>query len=462
MRPLRPFGKDVTQLYDVIVKNGKIVTSSRIYEGDICIQDGRVAAILSPGTRAEAKDVLDASGKLVLPGAIDTHAHLNDPGFTWREDFDHGTAAAALGGVTTIIDMPLQNEPAMGSVEIMDKKLEAVGPQAHVDYCFWGAMLKNNLEHLVPLAEAGVAAFKCFLGPVSPDYDTLTLGQVRQEMIRLKGTGVRMGFHCEDFSIIKACEAARSGDTRRDFLDSRPVSAEIIAVQGIIALARELEVPVHICHVSHPDVAQVIREAQNQGVDVTAETCPHYLIFSEDEVLEHGVIFKCAPPLRPAKARDRLWDYVADNTLSCVCSDHSPCAPEEKDEEKLGVFGAWTGMSGIQFLLTATFDRIVHQKGWSPTMAARVLSEGPAKAFGIWERKGSIEVGKDADLVIMDPEAPWEITADSILQLNQISSFVGLTGRGVPAATLVRGTVVARDGKVCGPKGYGQLVKRTK
>ena len=449
-------------MYDVIVKNGRIVTSSRIYPGDVCIQDGKIAAILALGTPAEAKEVLDASNKLVLPGAIDTHAHLNDPGFTWREDFEHGTAAAALGGVTTVVDMPLQNEPAMGSVEIMNRKLAEVGPKAYVDFCFWGAMLKDNLDQLVPLAEAGVAAFKCFLGPVSPDYDTLTFGQVRQEMIRLKGTGVRMGFHCEDFTIIKACEAARAGDTRRDFLDSRPVSAELIAVEGVIALSRELGVPVHICHVSHPDVAQAIKEAQAAGVDVTAETCPHYLIFSEDEVLEHGVLFKCAPPLRPAEARDRLWDYVKDNTLSCVCSDHSPCAPEEKDEEKLGVFGAWTGLSGIQFLLTATFDRIVHQKGWSPSEAVRVLSEGPAKAFGIWDRKGSVEVGKDADVVIMDPEEPWEITPESIVQLNQISSFVGLKGKGTPCATLVRGHVVARDGKVCGQKGFGSLIKRSK
>lgn len=447
-------------MYDVVVKNGKIVTSARVYEGDVCIRDGRIAAILSPGEPAEARNSLDAAGKLVFPGAIDTHAHLNDPGFTWREDFAHGTAAAALGGITTVIDMPLQNEPAMGTVEIMNRKLAAVGPQAHVDFCFWGAMLKNNPEDLLPLAQAGVVAFKCFLGPVSPDYDTLTLGQVRQAMRRLRGTGVRVGFHCEDYSIIKACEAACTGDTRRDFLESRPVSAELIAVENVIALAREWDVPVHICHVSHPDVARVIKEAQARGVDITAETCPHYLIFSEDDLLEHGVLFKCAPPLRPAGDRDRLWDYLANHTISCISSDHSPCTPEEKDEEKLGVFGSWTGISGIQFLFTSSFDRMVHRHGWSPAAVARVLSEGPAKAFGIWERKGSIEVGKDADLVIVDPELPWQITADSIVQLNPLSSFVGLTGRGAPVATLVRGTVVAQDGRVCGPRGYGKLVKR--
>lgn len=447
-------------MYDIIIKNGRIVTRDRVYPGDVCIREGKIAAILAPGSGVGAGEVLDAAGKLVLPGAIDTHAHLNDPGFTWREDFDHGTAAAALGGVTTVIDMPLQNQPAMSSVGVMDKKREIVGPKAHVDFCLWGAMLEDNLDHLLPLAEAGVVAFKCFLGPVSPDYDTLTLGQARQVLLRLRGTGLRAGFHCEDASVIRACEAARPGETRQDFLDSRPVSAEVVAVQGVIALARELAVPVHICHVSHPEAAQAIREAQRQGVDVTAETCPHYLIFSEEELLNRGVLFKCAPPLRPAAARDRLWDYLADGTISCVCSDHSPCAPEEKEEERLGVFGAWTGMSGIQFLLVTTFDQMVHCRGWSPSAVVRVLSEGPAKAFGIWDRKGSVEVGKDADLVLLDPDRPWRITEDSIRQLNRLSPFVGLAGKGAPAATLVRGKLVAREGQVCGPKGWGRLVRR--
>ena len=452
-------------MFDLVIKNGKIVTSDRIFEASICVKEGKIAAIVDPQSPVEAEKVIDAKGNYVFPGAIDSHAHLNDPGYLWREDYAHGTAAAGVGGITTLVDMPLQNEPALTDAKICDKKLESVSPNAYVDYCFWGGLVDYNLGNLQELDEKGCVAFKSFIGPVSPDYVSLTIGQAKEAIEILKEYGARAGFHCEDYSIIKWEEArAQRKDKNdwQDFLDSRPLIAELVATQNIIDLAKELDAKVHICHVSHPRVAKIIREAQLQGVDVTAETCGHYLTFTDKDVIKNGSLFKCAPPLREAAAVEEMWEYVNNGTFASVGSDHSPCELSEKSEEKHGVFGAWGGISGIQNVMQVVFSEGVVNRGYSPTLLARSLSEGPAKTFGIYGKKGAIEVGFDADLVILDPEKEWEITPESLYYVNQISAFVGLKGKGLPVCTLVRGDVVAQDGQLTGKRGFGEFVKKIK
>lgn len=452
-------------MFNLVIKNGKVVTADRIFEASICVNDGKIAAIVEAGSPVEAEEVIDAKGNYVFPGAIDSHAHLNDPGYLWREDYTHATAAAGVGGCTTIIDMPLQNEPAMTDAKIFDMKEDAVSPNAYVDYCFWGGLVDYNLDKLKGLDDKGCVAFKSFIGPVSPDYVSLTIGQAKEALEILKEYGARAGFHCEDYSIIKWEEARAQRKEKndwQDFLNSRPVIAELIATQNIIDLARELDAKVHICHVSHPKVAKIIRDAQLEGVDVTAETCGHYLTFTDKDVIKNGSLFKCAPPLREAAAVEEMWEYVNNGTLSCIASDHSPAELSEKSEEKYGVFGAWGGISGIQNVMQVVFSEGVVKRGYNPTLLTRSLSEGPAKAFGIYGKKGAIEVGFDADLVILDPEKEWEITPDSLYYVNKISAFVGLKGKGLPVCTLVRGQVVAKDGQVVGQKGFGELVKKSK
>ena len=447
-------------MFDLIVKNGKIVTSEKIFDGNIGIKDGKIAAIVSRESELLGKEVIDIEGKFLFPGAIDTHAHLNDPGYTWREDYEHGTAAAAVGGITTIIDMPLQNEPALTDGKIFDKKIETVSPNAYVDYCFWGGLVDYNFSTLHELDEKGCVAFKSFIGPVSPDYVSLSMGQVREALEILKDVDARAGFHCEDYSIIKweekRAQRKESVDWE-DFLNSRPLIAEIMATKNIIDLAREVGTKIHICHVSHPAVAEEIRKAKLEGIDITGETCSHYLTFNRDDVIKNGSLFKCAPPLREAEAVEKMWEYVEDGTLSCVSSDHSPCALEEKSEEEHGIFGAWGGISGIQNIMQVAYSEGVAKRGYSPTILARSLSEGPAKAFGLYGRKGAIEVGFDADLVVLDPDKEWEITPESLKYVNKISAFVGLEGKGLPITTILRGVVVAKDGEVVGEKGFGKL-----
>ncbi|MBC2723582.1 allantoinase AllB [Desulfosporosinus sp.] len=452
-------------MFNLVIKNGKVVTSERVFEASICVNDGKIAAIVEAGSPIEAEEVIDAQGTYIFPGAIDSHAHLNDPGYLWREDYSHGTAAAGVGGCTTIVDMPLQNEPALTDAQIFDTKEESVSPNAYVDYCFWGGLVDYNLQNLKELDKKGCVAFKSFIGPVSPDYVSLSIGQAKEALEILKECDARAGFHCEDYSIIKWEEArAKRKETNdwKDFLNSRPVIAELIATQNIIDLARELNAKVHICHVSHPRVAKLIKEAQLEGIDVTAETCGHYLTFTDEDVIRNGSLFKCAPPLREAAAVEEMWKYVNDGTLCCIGSDHSPCELSEKSEEKHGIFGAWGGISGIQNVMQVVFSEGVAKRGYNPTLLARSLSEGPAKTFGIYGKKGAIEVGFDADLVLLDPDKEWEITSDSLYYVNKISAFVGLKGKGLPICTLVRGQVVAKDGQLVGQKGFGELVKKSK
>jgi allantoinase len=455
-------------MYDLLVKNGKIVTAECVFSGNIAVKEGKIAAVLLAGEEPEAKKVIDAKENYVFPGAIDTHAHLNDPGYEWREDYEHGTAAAAVGGYTTIIDMPLQNEPAMTNATIFDKKYEKVSPNAYVDYCFWGGLIPDNFQDLKGMDEKGCVAFKSFIGPVSPDYSSLNYGQVYEAMQIIHEFDGRAGFHCEDFAAIKWQEQRMKKEGRLDwkgFLESRPVVAEMVATVDVIELAKATGCKAHICHVSSPDVAQKIKEAQQEGYNITAETCSHYLSMTDEDVIKNGPLFKCAPPLRSQEEVDRLWTYVEDGTFSGIASDHSPCSYDEKFKEILGnkietPFDVWGGISGIQSGFQVSFHEGCVKRGISPSVLANAMAKKPAEAFGIYGKKGDIRTGFDADFIIVDADKEWEITEDSLLYVNKISAFVGMKGKGLPVCTIVRGEVVAEDGKVVGEKGFGNLVKK--
>lgn len=455
-------------MYDLLIKNGKIVTSEKVVEGNIAIKDGVIALCTEKDNIPKASQVMDVSGKFVFPGAIDTHAHLNDPGYTWREDFEHGTGAAALGGYTTVIDMPLQNEPALTNAAIFEKKRKAVENKSHTDYCFWGGLVSYNFNDLKELWNAGAVAFKSFLGPVSPDYETLNYGQVYEAMQIVQKLNGRIGFHCEDYSIIKHMEEMmkrQENNTWEGFLKSRPVAAEMVATVAVIEMAKATGCKVHICHVSSPDVAAKIREAQQQGYDITAETCGHYLSMTDNNVLQGGALFKCAPPLRSQDEVDRLWEYVIDGTLSGIASDHSPCTYDEKYKEIFGQkiqtpFDAWGGISSIQSVFQTVFYEGVIKRGYSPCFLAKAMSENAAKAFGIYGKKGAIAQGFDADFVIVDPNRKWKITEESLQYVNKISAFAGREGIGKPVATIIRGEMVASEDKLLKKPGYGELVKR--
>lgn len=450
-------------MYDLVIRNGMIVQSDITYQADIGVKDGIIAAVVKNGGIGEGKTEIDAANRLIFPGGIDTHAHLNDPGFTWREDFSHGTAAAVAGGITTVIDMPMQNEPAMISGDIMDRKIECISKKAHADYALLGGMISTNFSELEELEEKGCVGFKSFIGPVSPDYESLSYGKIREALKITARLGIRVDFHCEDFSIIKNGEEEqkRLGNSDwKGFLASRPVSAEVIAVSAVIELARETGAKIHICHVSHPDVCAVIDRAQREGIDVTAETCSHYLVFSEKDLLKQGALYKCAPPLRSENAREQLWKYVEKNVLCSVASDHSPCRADEKNLGPDGVWSVWGGISGIQHIMQCFYSEGVVKRNLPLSSIARTLGENPARAFGLWGRKGGIIPGFDADLVIWDTKRNWKITKEELLYKNPISAFVGLEGIGYPEKVFLRGKLAAENGRVCNCEGDGIFIAR--
>lgn len=450
-------------MFDLIIKNTSIVTHENIFKGSVAVKGEKIVEILAANTDKEAKIIVDGTGNYLFPGVIDAHVHLNDPGYTWREDFYHGTEAAAVGGVTTIVDMPLQNSPALTNSKIFEDKYDIVKPKALVDYAFWGGLVDYNLSNIDELNNSGVMAFKSFLSPVGKDYTSLDLGRVRKALDIIKKFDGIAGFHCEDYSIIayEEAQAIKNGKvSRHDYLNTRPLVAELIAVKNIIELSKESGSRVHICHVSSAYVAEEIKQAKAQGVRITAETCPHYLNFNEEDLIEKGMLFKCAPPLRTKEDSENLWKYVCDGTIDIVSSDHSPSAEYEKCEDE-GAFKPWGGISGLQSGLQIMFNEAIVKKGLSCSLIASTMAKKPAEVFGMLGKKGVIEPGYDADMVLLNPKEEWKITADSLKYLNKISAFVGTKGKGLPIYTFLRGQIVADKGCITGKHGFGKLIRKS-
>lgn len=453
-------------MYDLLIKNGEVVYHDKISKVNIAINGEKIVALLDVSIKVEAKKIIDAAGQYVFPGIIDCHAHINDPGFTWREDFKHATAAAAVGGTTTIIDMPTCNQPATTSALGVQAKIESAKGKALIDFGLWGGITPENHDKLEEQHDAGVLAFKAFMIRTGDkDFPGVELGHIKRAMEIYKELNAFAGFHCEDDSITFELTnqfISEGKNTVRDYLDSRPVVAELIATRNIIDLVRYTNAKAYICHVSHPDVAKIIKEAQDEGLPIQAETCAHYLIKTEDDVIAKGNEFKCSPVIRDKKAQDGLWQYLLNGTLINIGSDNSPSTFDEKDPNKLSIWKSWGGLNAsFQFLLQFMFNATVHERKLSPTWISKWLSYNPANSFGIYGKKGDIEIGFDADITILDPNKEWTITKDELQTLNKVSPFIGDSGKGAPVCTIVRGEVVAENGKPCDEKfGFGQVVKR--
>ncbi|WMJ86982.1 allantoinase AllB [Anaerocolumna sp. MB42-C2] len=452
-------------MFDISIRNGNIVEEDRVYKGNIYIKDGKIVLISGceePVTEVlSAALVMDAAGKLIFPGAVDAHMHIGEYQADF-EDMQTSTMAAAAGGITTCIDMPLNlNSPSVLNPEIFKAKQERLSRESYVDFSMWGALVPQNLKELPGLNRAGAAAFKCFLSGGGNDFSAPDLGMVRIALKEIEAFNGLAGFHCEDYSITRLEReyvVKNKINGRQAFLNSRPLVSELIATQNILFLAGETKARVHICHVSHPKVAALIEKAKNEGVDVTAETCSHYLTFSEEDYLEKGCLFGCAPPLREPAAREGLWDYVARGVLSCVASDHSPGMPYNRDDRNQPTYESGFGISSVQTVFQTVYDQGVNKRGFSPNLLASCLSANPARRFGIYGRKGAVKVGFDGDIVIFDPEKEWRVDAKQLFYKQKITAFDGLSGKGLPETVLIRGVPVFRSGKIQTEKGFGRFV----
>ncbi len=421
----------------MLVRGGELVTAAGLVTADVGIVDGAIAAIEPELAGAGARE-LDARGLHVLAGAVDAHVHLNDPGRTDWEGFASGTAAAAAGGTTTIVDMPLNSHPPTVDAAGFDAKLAAARDTASVDYALWGGLVPGNVGELAGLAERGVVGFKAFMSNSGIDdfaaVDDLALYEGMREAARL---GLPVAVHAESDAITGglAARARAAGRTAmRDYLRSRPAIAEVQAIARALVLAADAGCALHVVHVSTGRGAALVAEARAAGQDVTCETCPHYLVLDEDDAERLGALAKCAPPLRPRAECEALWQALGLGTIAFVASDHSPSPPELKNRSD--AFEAWGGIAGAQSLAELVLGD-GSSRGLDLPLLSQALSAAPAERLAL--RKGRVEQGADADLMLVELGAGRTLERAELRSRHALSPFVGRELRARVRAVLVRG-----------------------
>ncbi|HEV2027484.1 MAG TPA: allantoinase AllB [Candidatus Dormibacteraeota bacterium] len=425
---------------DLIIRGGNVVTSSGATVADIAIAGGRITA-LQPELGLKGADEIDASGLHVFPGGIDSHVHFNEPGRTAWETIKCGSAALAAGGYTTFVDMPLNNLPVTVDSAAFELKLEAANRSSIVDFGLWGGLVPGNLEVLSDLCERGVTGFKAFMCPSGidefPGCDDSTLLEGMKRIARL---GSILLVHAEDPRTVEAEARKATGTGARDFVRSRPPEAELEAISRAVALAAETGCRLHVVHVSTARGAEIINEAQARGVDVSGETCPHYLLYVDDDLERLGGLGKCAPPFRTTADRNGLWTLLIDGRLAMVVSDHSPSTLDLKQGDDF--FKLWGGISGCQ----STRQLLLAKERLDlPTIAA-VTATNVARRFEL-ANKGDVSVGFDADLWLVDLAHEDVVRGNDLLYRNQFSAHEGQPIRGRTVRTIVRGRTVFADGQ---------------
>lgn len=448
--------------YDCIIKNGIIVTEEEIFQGDIGILNGKIAAISPDGMQGDSDLIIGADGLHVLAGAIDMHVHFNDPGKTDWEDWACGTMAAAAGGITTVADMPLNSLPVLTDKEAFACKLRAAKSNAYTDYVFWGGLTDNNLEKLPELHEKGIRAFKAFMSGSGLDAFTSAHDGILLEGLRFTAANrdCFIGVHAENHAITAflANRMKQLGRIDRSaWVDSRPELQEREAIRRFLFLLQETDGQGHICHISIPEGFEMIHLAKQDGARVTGETCAHYLWFNREDFEKLGPLLKCAPPLRSEDNRRTLWEQVLKGHVDCIASDHSPCAPRLKEIGQDDIWKAWGGISSIQCTVPVLLTEGVHARKLPLTALTRLISANPARRLGLYGRKGKIGIGTDADLMLIDLNKQWIFDAGCLRTKNRISPYVGAAFRGKVEKTLVRGRMVF-DGDCLPSKGFGRYV----
>jgi allantoinase len=435
--------------YDLIVRGGTLVTPEGPIPADLAIAEERIAAI-GAALEGSADAEIDAQGLHVFPGVIDAHVHFNEPGRTEWEGFATGTRALAAGGTTTFCDMPLNAHPPTIDGASFDLKLQAARAASLVDFALWGGLVPGSVDRMDELAERGVIGFKAFMASSGiddfPMADDLTL---YEGMTRAARLGLIVAVHAENDQITRALaeRAIAAGRTGvRDYLASRPVVAELEAIQRAITFAEETGCRLHIVHVSTGGGVDLVAEAQARGVDVTCETCPHYLVFDEADVERLWPAAKCAPPPRPAAEREALWERVAGGSVRFIASDHSPAPPEMKHDPN--AFKVWGGIAGCQHLLALVLAEGYHRQRLTLGQVAALTAQAAAERFGLGERKGAIRVGADADLALVALDQRFTVAAADLAYRHRLSPYIGRTLRGRVRRTLVRGRTVFLDGQV--------------
>jgi allantoinase len=449
------------------IVGGSVVFEEGVAEATILIaDDGTIEAVAKPAAPDDVDEIIDASGLHVFPGAVDPHTHLNDPGSTESEDFFSGTCGAAAGGVTTVIEMP-QTIPIVVNLERFQEKLAIAREKAVVDFALWAALTAENVgsgagSELSELSEAGAIAFKAFTAE-SPEQPRIPDHLLAEAMRQVTELGLLVGIHCEDQPLIDFYTARLTSEGRNDALvgaDSRPAIAEIEAARRVIVLGELVGARFHLAHVSHPATIDLVTEARARGVDVTAETCPHYLRLTRDDLRRIGSYAMCNPPLRDGAALEGLWSRLAGDYIDCIGTDHCAYTVEEKANPDFWTMAA--GISGMQVMFPLVLGEAV-RRGVDLALLSRMFSGRPARRFGLFPKKGTIRPGSDADLALVDLGASWEVRGEELFSKAPGTAYEGYPVAARVRRTMVRGQTVFIDdgseGRILVNAGFGEFLR---
>ena len=440
-------------IHQLVIRAKRAVFPDGIRPAVVVVDDERITALLEDGAAVEAREeIVVPDDQVLMPGLVDSHVHVNEPGRTPWEGYESATRAGLAGGITTILDMPLNSSPPTTTVDNLDAKEEAAQGKLSVDVGFWGGAVPGNIDQMAPLWDKGVFGFKCFTAHSGIDeYGYLGYEGVKEVLAKLAELDAVLIVHAEDSRIL--AEAPQDiTDQYATFLASRPRAAENTAIEQVLAAARETGARVHILHLSSAEALPAIRAAKQEGVKVTVETCPHYLTFASELIPDGATEYKCCPPLRENDNRKALWEGLKDGTIDHIASDHSPCTVDLKVKDT-GDFGkAWGGVASVQLGLPAVWTA-GEEFGIELSDIARWLAANPCASFRV-PGKGSIAVGNDADFAVVAPEETFVVDVEDLEHKNKISPYQGRTLRGVVKRTVLRGRTVDRDSKA------GRMIRR--
>ncbi len=424
--------------FDLVLRGERVLTPHGTVPAEVGVRGGRIETVQPLGSRLHGEDTVQlADDEVLVPGLVDTHVHVNEPGRTEWEGFASATRAAAAGGVTTIVDMPLNSLPPTTDLAALEVKRRAAQGQCFVDVGFWGGAVPGNTEHLTPLHEAGVFGFKCFLASSGvPEFPPLDATEMEADLRALTRAGAMLVVHAEDGRVIDETPPA-AGPRYDDFLRSRPARAESSAIAQVIEAARRTGGRAHILHLSDAGALPLIEAARADGVRVTAETCPHYLALHSEAVPDGATAYKCCPPIREASNQDGLWRGLLDGTIDTVVTDHSPSPVELKAVESGDFALAWGGVASLQLGLAVVWTEAA-RRGVPLEDVVRWMSSAPAALVGL-HRKGAIATGCDADLAVFAPKESFRVEAARLHHKNPVTPYAGQQLRGVVRHTVLRG-----------------------
>jgi allantoinase len=432
----------------------RVVTPEGVRPAAVLVEEDRIREVVSVDrVPAQAEAVQDFGNAAILPGLVDSHVHINDPGRAEWEGFETATRSAAAGGYTLLVDMPLNCLPATTDVAALETKRQAAQGRCWVDWMAWGGVVEDNQSWIEPLAEEGVPGFKCFL--VHPGIDGFTMvteEQLRAALPHIARSGLPLLVHAElPGPITSATEGLADADWSlyETYLRSRPEEAELTAIRLLLSLCREFKFRLHIVHLSAGKALSELRAARGEGLPVTVETCPHYLHLTAETICRGATLFKCAPPIRSGENREKLWQGLREGVVDLVATDHSPCPPKMKGLAEGNFASAWGGIASLSVALPVMYTE-ARERGFSLSDIARWMAEAPAELAGCERRKGRIAAGFDADFVIFDPETEFKVSENQLHYRHPVSPYLGEKLRGRVEATYLRGQLVFKGGEFPG------------